>query len=240
MSASHPAEALRQAARQDQFLSVIDRDEAETRFQSHLTLEPLGTETVSLAQALNRVLAQAVVAEVDVPGFDRANVDGFAIQAADTFGISGEEPLQVRLNPEILAPGVRPALTVKPGTATPIATGGMVPRGADAVIMVEHTELLESTDAATDLLEIRRTVTPGQFISFAGTDVARGETVLRAGQVLTSREIGVLAAIGLAQVMVYRRPRVAIISTGNEIVAPGESLPSGAIYDSNGAIIAAA
>jgi len=240
MSVAHPAEALRQAARQDQFLAVIDRDEAETRFQSHLTLEPLGTESVSLAQALNRVLAQAVVAEVDVPSFDRANVDGFAIQAADTFGISEEEPLQIQLNQEILAPGVRPTLTVHRGTATPIATGGMVPRGADTVIMVEHTELLESADATTDLLEIRRTVTPGQFISFAGTDVARGETVLRAGQVLTSREIGVLAAIGMAQVTVYRQPRVAIISTGNEIIAPGEPLPSGAIYDSNGAIIAAA
>ncbi|NJN47120.1 MAG: molybdopterin biosynthesis protein, partial [Candidatus Competibacteraceae bacterium] len=225
MSASRPAEALRQAARQDQFLAVIDRDQAEARFQSHLTLEPLGTETVPLARALNRVLAQVVIAEVDVPGFDRANVDGFAIQATDTYGISGEEPLHMRLNPEILAPGVCPTLMVKPGTATPIATGGMVPRGADAVIMVEHTELLESADGDADQLEIRRTVTPGQFISFAGTDVARGETVLRAGRVLTSREIGVLAAIGLAQVTVYRRPRVAIISTGNEIVAPGEPLP---------------
>ena len=230
--------ALRSLARQEQFLDVVDRDEATARFQRHLKMRPLGPETVSLAQALGRVLARAVIAEVDVPGFDRASVDGFAVRADDTAGASERAPKALTLNPEILTPGSVPLLTVAPGTATLIATGGMVPRGADAVVMVEHTETRDAEDRT--VIEVRRTVASGQFIAFAGSDLARGETVLRAGQVLTSREIGMLAAVGCAAVEVWRRPRVAIISTGDEIVAPGEPIRPGAVYDSNAAILAAA
>lgn len=235
MSAKHTDPALHGAARQEQFLEVISRDEAAARFQAHLRLEPLGTERVPLHQALHRVLAQTVAADVDVPGFDRANVDGFAVVAADTYGAMEEKPATVSLNAEVLAPGVAPRETVAPGCATTIATGGMLPRGADAVIMIEHTEL-----RGDDVLEFRNSVAPGQNVTFAGTDVAKGETVLRRGQRLTSREIGVLAAVGLAELEVYRRPRVAVISTGNEIVAPGQPLRAGAVYDSNAAIIGAA
>jgi putative molybdopterin biosynthesis protein len=225
-------------AGQTQFLTVISRDEATARFRQHLRLVPLGNETVPLAGALNRVLAADVVAEVDVPAFDRSNVDGFAVVATDTYGAMEEKPRTVRLNDEVLAPGVVPGAAVAPGVATAIATGGMLPRGADAVVMVEHTELAES--GAGRAVEIRRSATAGENVSYAGTDIARGETVLRAGQLLTSREIGVLAALGLAEVAVYRRPRVAIFSTGNEIVAPGSPLRTGAVYDSNAAIIGAA
>ncbi len=246
---------LRRVARQEQFLDVIDRDTATERFRQHLTMLPLGIERVGLGDALNRVLAETVTAEVDVPAFDRSNVDGFAVRAADTFGAMEEEPRTVRLNSEILSPGVPPTVTVSSGTATTIATGAIVPRGADAVVMIEHTELVElaaddkdadgrgsddSPSGQAPQIVIRRSVTPGQYITFAGTDVARGETVLRAGQMLTSREIGVIAAIGVAEVSVFRRPRVAIISTGDEIIAPGESMRPGAVYDSNAAIIAAA
>ncbi|PZP32093.1 MAG: molybdopterin biosynthesis protein [Roseateles depolymerans] len=220
---------------QSQFLDVITRDEATRRFQQHLTLTPLGEEEVPLADALNRVLAEDVLAELDVPGFDRSNVDGFALQAADTYGALEEQVLTLALSGEVLAPGVLPQHTVVPGLATAIATGGMLPRGADAVVMVEHTELLPD-----GRLEIRRAATPGANISYAGTDIARGEAVLRAGQRLSSREIGVLAALGRARVRVYRAPRVAIFSTGNEIVAPGQPLRTGAVYDSNAAIIGAA
>src|SRR5260221_2928529 len=108
----------------------------------------------------------------------------------------------------------------------------MVPRGADAVVMVEH------TDAEREGLAVRRPVTPGANISFAGTDIGRGETVLRRGDLLTSRETGVLAAIGVAAVAVVRRPRVAILSTGNELIAPGQPMQPGLVYDSNGAILA--
>ena len=222
--------------RQTQFLTVITRDEATARFQQHIRLAPLGQETVPLGQAVNRVLADDILATVDVPGFDRSNVDGFALQASDTHGAMEEAPRTVALNEELLSPGVAPRQTVTAGHATMISTGGMLPRGADAVVMVEHT----GHDADGRQLEITRGVTAGDNVSYAGTDIAKGETVLRAGQLITSREIGVLAAIGLAEVPVYRRPRVAILSTGDEIVAPGKPLRLGAVYDSNSAIIGAA
>src|SRR5262245_60358844 len=125
---------------QEQFLDVIDRDEAERRFRAALDLSPLEPEEVSLTDALGRVLASDVVAPIDVPGFDRSNVDGFAVHAEDTFGASEEQPCLLRLNEEVLATGVRPTIPVYPGTATTIATGGVLPRGADAVVMVEDTD----------------------------------------------------------------------------------------------------
>ena len=231
-------EALRRAARQQQFLEVVDRDEAEARFRRHLHLAPLGRERVPLDAALGRVLADDVVAGVDVPGFDRSSVDGFAVRAADVAGASDEAPRVLRLNPELLTPGVPPRGEVQPGTATIVATGGMVPRGADAVVMVEHTEPHE--DEGGLAVEVRRPVAAGDSVAAAGSDIARGEIVLRAGQVLTSREVGALAAIGLAEVPVFLRPRVAIFSTGDEIVPPGRPLPPGGVYDSNAAILAAA
>ncbi len=230
--------ALRNLARQEQFLEVVDRDEATARFQQHLKMRPLGAETIPLSEALGRILASAVIADVDVPGFDRSSVDGFAVRANDTTGASERQPKPLVLNTEILTPGTVPAIPVLPGTAALIATGGMVPRGADAVVMVEHTDTRDQ--GSTTVIDVWRAVVSGQFIAFAGSDLARGETVLRAGQVLTSREIGMLAAVGTAAVAVWRRPRVAIISTGDEIVAPGNPIRPGAVYDSNAAIIAAA
>jgi putative molybdopterin biosynthesis protein len=230
--------ALRSLARQEQFLDVVDRDTATARFHRHLDLRPLGTETVPLSQALGRILARAIIAEVDVPGFDRSSVDGFAVRADDTVGASERAPKTLALNGEILTPGTVPQLTVAPGTATLIATGGMVARGADAVIMVEHTETRDEDGRM--VIEVRRAAAAGQFIAFAGSDLARGETVLRAGQTLTSREIGMLAAVGCAVAEVWRRPVVGIISTGDEIVTPGQPIRPGAVYDSNAAILAAA
>lgn len=230
--------ALSRLARQDQFLEVVGRDEAIARFHRHLHLRPLGSEQVRLSEALGRVLAEPVVAGVDVPNFDRSNVDGFAVRAGDAVGASERSPKVLRLSTEVLTPGIEPRLAVEAGTATLIATGGMLPRGADAVVMVEHTETRQQ-DGAT-LVEIRRPAAPGQFIAFAGSDLARGETVVRAGQTMTSREIAMVAAVGCAQVTVWRKPKVAIISTGNEIVAPGAPLRPGAVYDSNAAILAAA
>jgi putative molybdopterin biosynthesis protein len=234
----HLDAALEQLARQDQFLEVVDRDEATARFHCHLRLQPIGVESVPLSAALGRVLAHDVEAEVDVPGFDRASVDGFAVRAADTLGASDQAPKILRLTPEILTPGNEAHLSVTPGIATLIATGGMVPRGADAVVMVEHTDTVKRDDATC--IEVRRPATAGQFIAYAGSDLARGETVLPGGRVLTSREIGMLAAVGRSSVDVHRQPRVAVISTGDEIVAPGHPIRPGAVYDSNAAILCAA
>jgi putative molybdopterin biosynthesis protein len=172
---------LQRLARQEQFLDVVDRDEATRRLHAHLDLHPLGSETVALSQALGRILARAVAAEVDVPGFDRASVDGFAVLADDTVGASERAPRTLTLNPEILTPGKEPRLPITPGTATLIATGGMVPRGADAVVMVEHTEAID--DGGHTFIAIRRPAAPGQFIAFAGGDLAarRDNAACRSG-----------------------------------------------------------
>ena len=216
---------------------MVSADEARARFERHLDLSPLAAETVALADALTRVLAHDVMAAVDAPPFDRSNVDGFALRAADTVGASDASPKIFRLNAEVIACGDAPALEVKPGTATTIATGGVIPRGADAVVMIEATELMGE---GAPSIELRRAAAPGQFISYAGSDIARGETLLRRGTRIGSREIGMLAACGLASIDVVRRPKVAVLSTGDELVAPGSLLRPASVYDSNGAIIAAA
>jgi putative molybdopterin biosynthesis protein len=223
--------------RQEQFLDVIDRDEAQRRFLAALELHPLGAEEIVLDEALGRVLAQDIVATVDVPSFDRSGYDGFALQAADTYGAREETPRRLTLLEEAIVPGVTPIHEVTPGTAIAIATGAMVPRGADAIMMVEHTELENDDSKAGDLI-VRRPVTPGFGVAHAGLDVAAGETVLRRGDPLTSRETGVLAAIGAARASVWRRPRVAIISTGDELIPPGQSMRPGLVYDSNARILA--
>ena len=219
---------------QEQFLDVIDRDEAERRFRAALDLRPLAAEEVPLADLLGRVLARDVVAPVDVPSFDRSNVDGYAVRAEDTYGSSEEQPARLRIAAEPLLPGPHePLPTVLPGTAIPVATGALIPRGANAVLMVEHTDL----DAA-GALQVRRPLAPGANVTFAGTDIGQGETVLRRGELLGSRETGVLAALGVADAWAVRRPRVAIVSTGDELIAPGAAMKPGLVYDSNAVILA--
>jgi putative molybdopterin biosynthesis protein len=217
---------------QRQFLDVIDRDVAQARFEAALDMRPVGIETVAVSAALGRVLAADIAARVDVPSFDRSNVDGFALRAVDTFGATELTPKSVRLLEGSLEAGSAPQIEVGSGQAVGIATGGMIPRGADAVSMIEHADVHEG------VVFIRRAVTPGSGVSFAGTDIATGETVLRAGTLLTSRETGVLAALGEATVDVWRRPRVAVISTGNELISPGEPMRPAQVYDSNSRILA--
>jgi putative molybdopterin biosynthesis protein len=217
---------------QDQFLTVLDRDEAERRFRAHLDLSSLEPEDVLLDDALGRVLAKDVPSPVDVPGFDRSNVDGYAVRAEETFGAAETAPVPLRLNPDQLTPGVVPTAAVEPGTATAIATGGMLPRGATAVVMVEFTDVKDGS------LVVSRPVVPGANVTFAGTDVGRGETILAKWTVLTSRDTGVLAAVGIATVPVVRKPRVVILSTGDELVPPGDSPPPGCVFDSNATVLA--
>jgi putative molybdopterin biosynthesis protein len=219
---------------QDQFLKILSREEALSRFEAALFPRDLAAVECALADALGLATARDAVAVGDVPPFDRSNVDGFAVRSADLVAAGEAAPVRLRLNGEVLSCGAAPRLPVLAGTATPIATGAPIPRGADAVVMVEHTQPVEGA------VEVRRAASPGQFISSAGSDIARGEVLLRAGTLIGSREIGILAASGIARVAVVRKPRVAIISTGDELVQPGQPMRPAAIFDTNGAIVAAA
>jgi putative molybdopterin biosynthesis protein len=187
-----------------------------------------GTEMVPIDDARGRVLAERIDATQDVPGFDRAAMDGYAVRAADTFGADEGNPVELDHGGTVHA-GEAPAVEVHEGTAVEISTGAVMPPGADAVVMVEE------TSERDDVVEIRSAVTPGQHVMYAGTDVAAGERALSAGTHLTPREIGLLAALGDAEIPVKAAPTVGIISTGKELVRPGGTLDvsAGQIYDTN-------
>jgi putative molybdopterin biosynthesis protein len=148
---------------QEQFLTVLSREDAARRFDAALFPRALPNETRRLADALGCALAEDVAAPIDVPPFDRSNVDGFAVRSTDLAAAGEAAPVRLRLNDETIACGIAPALQVGPGTATAIATGGPLPRGADAVVMVEHTQ-----PAGGDAIDVRRAASPGQFVSYAG------------------------------------------------------------------------
>lgn len=200
------------------FLTVVPVDEA-VRTAVGLA-RPVGTETIPLGEADGRVLAVDVRADADLPGFARSTVDGYAVRAAETVGASETLPSLLRLKGRV-AMGAGAGFALGPGECAYVPTGGEVPRGADAVVMVEYAELLG------DEVLIGRPAAVGENQVLPDEDFAAGEVVVRAGRRLSPQEIGALAAVGQAEVDVRRRPVVGVISTGNEVVpvetAPGRS-----------------
>jgi molybdopterin molybdotransferase len=184
-------------------------------------------ERVSIDDASERVLAAPIVSSVDVPPFDRAAMDGYAVIAEDTFG-AGRYDARVLRCVEKVYTGATASRRLSPGECIEIATGAPLPDGADAVVMVEETERAGETD-----VRVFTPVYPRQHVGRRGSDISAGQDVLTAGTALTPSRIGALAAIGLADVEVYAKPLVAIVSTGNEIVAPGRALQPGQIHDIN-------
>lgn len=218
--------------KQDQFLKLATAEEAATRFYDAIKPQTLGEEKISLMDCLDRILSRDVVSKINVPFFDRSNFDGFAVKAEDTFGAEEMEPITLSLNEEKLACGVLPRQTLNSGTANIIATGGVLPRGANAVIMVENTLPGEG------IVKVLKPAVPGTGVAFAGSDIGAEETVLHLGERISSRETGVLSAIGVTEIRVFKKPRVGIISTGDEIIAPGAVMEIGKVYDTNGVIVA--
>ena len=210
-----------------ELFTLVTVAEARDILARHWSPAPLDQEEVPLTSALGRVTAREIKAPEDVPGFDRSTVDGFALRAADTFGASEGMPGYVTVVGEV-AMGGAPGGKLGPGECMQIATGGMLPAGSDAVVMVEHTEALDSTT-----LSILRPVAPGENVIRRDEDLKAGGVILPAGRRLRPGDIGLLAACGLTRVPVVRRPRVAIISTGNELVDPAAKPAPGQVRDVN-------
>lgn len=210
------------------FLKVVSLEEALRVIES-FGIEAK-VEEVPVGEALGRVLAEDIKAPIDVPPFDRATVDGYALRAEDTFMASESEPVRLKLVGQINAGDV-PEIKLEKGQAVGISTGAPLPEGADAVAM------LEEVDVEGDGVLIYKPHYPQAGVMKAGADIARGTVVLKAPKRLTFKDTALLSALGYERVRVFRRPRVAVISTGNEIILPGEELRPGRIYDINGRAI---
>lgn len=198
----------------------------------------LAPERVHVLESLGCVLAQDVVSDIDVAPFDNSAMDGYAVRAADTEGATDEAPVVLRVLDHIAAGSVS-EVTLGPGEAARIMTGAPVPAGCDAVVMVEVTEGLENGGSTGGTVAIKRPARLGDHIRKAGEDVRVGEVVLREGEVVNAASVGLMAALGVAQVEVYRRPQVAIVSTGDELVGIDEKPGPGKIRNSNSFSLAA-
>jgi len=203
---------------------VLEVEEARDRILAGLS--PLPPETVPIADALGRVTAKDVIAEYDIPPHPNTAMDGYAIRAADTAGASPKDPVRLRVIGELPA-GYVAEREVVPGAAIRIMTGAPIPPGADAVARFEQVKRIG------DRIELTAPVPPGKEVRAAGEDVRAGETVIPRGTIIRPQEIGMLAALGMPEVAVTRRPQVGILATGDELVGIGEPLAPGKIRDAN-------
>ena len=196
----------------------------------HLNLNEItqnNIEGVDIKIALYRFLAEEIVAPANLPGFNRSTMDGYAIRAEDSFGATDSLPSYLKIIGEIKM-GVRPEFKINPGKAVKISTGGMLPEGANAVMMVEYTEQIDDTT-----IEARRSISPWENVIREDEDLKTGEIILRKGHRLRPQDMGVLAGIGKTNIKIYRKPKIAIFSTGNEIIPAKEKPLIGQVRDIN-------
>ena len=212
------------ADKMKEFFNVIDLDQV---FEYIPEFAPVGMEEMNVADSLGRIIAQDIVADTDLPDFRRATMDGFAVQGASTFGASDGNPAYLVVKGSVTM-GTAADQVIGPGEAVKIATGGMLPRGADSVIMAEHTASIDDTT-----IEAYRSVAPGQNIIDIGDDYPKDKTVLRSGTRIRPQEVGLMAAFGQQYIAVRKQPTIGVISTGDEVVAIDETPAPGQIRDIN-------
>lgn len=199
---------------------------------ARLVAMPQETEQVPVDEAVDRIAARDVPAPIDLPHYPKSQMDGYAVKVDDVAEASEARPVTLTIIGYIDA-GVVPGVTIKPGACAYVATGAALPAGAEAVVMLEDADLSESD------VVFRRSAAPGQHVMAPGFDIPRGDIAVRTYDRLTPRLIGVLSALGIDHIEVVRRPRVAIVSTGDEVVAPGEALGPASTYDANAAYLEA-
>jgi len=219
-------------------MSLLSVDQARERILSHF--QPVTTETLPLTGCSNRVLARDMIAANDLPPFDNSSMDGFALRAADVIDATAASPRSLRVVADIPA-GSHPTISLAAGEAARIMTGAPIPAGADAVVPVEDTDF-DNRDAGTpapDEVQIFKSVNLGRNTRPRGMDIRAGKVVLHKGRVLKPQDLGLLAMLGFAQVPVYRMPRVALFSSGDELLEVDAPLEEGKIRDSNSYTLAA-
>ncbi|MBQ7117726.1 MAG: molybdopterin molybdenumtransferase MoeA [Clostridia bacterium] len=214
-------------------LKVVSSEEAFEIISENLTSVYVGTERVSLGDSLGRVLSEDIISRENIPAFNRSTVDGYAVRASDTYGCGESIPAQLDIIGEILM-GEGADLSVGDGQCVKISTGGMLPEGADSVVMVEHTD-----NSFDSLCLVYKAVSPFENVTAKGDDIKPGATVLRKGTRITSRHTGILASLGIKEVSVFMKIRVGIISTGDEIVPAEGETPVGKVRDINSHILSA-
>ncbi|MDT3699279.1 MAG: molybdopterin-binding protein [Thermincola sp.] len=210
-----------------ELFKLMSVEQAWDIFRQNIVLPELKIEDVPLTNSLGRVLGKDVKSDINVPDFSRSTMDGFAVRARDTFGASESMPAMLDITGEVMM-GQNADIPVGPGQAVKISTGGMLPEGADAVVMVEYTEQLDSRT-----LLVGRPAAPGENVVQRGEDIAEGANLVRAGTVIRPQEMGALAGIGIVSCPVVRKPRVGIMSTGDEIIDPAKVPGPGQIRDIN-------
>ena len=208
-------------------------DDALKLYFEKANLKRLGSEKVDLLNAYNRVLSQDIVAKYDVPHFDRSAVDGYAVKAENTFGASTTNPILLKVVGSVEI-GEKADFEIKDGEAVKIATGAPIPKGANAVVMLEYTNDLG------EYVEVLNAVSPFKNVSRRGEDVKAGEVVISKGEILQPQDIGILASLGVREVEVVKIPKIAVLTTGNELVELCEELEVGKIVNSNSPMICAA
>lgn len=208
------------------FRKLLSFEEAKEIIEKNFSVYHIGIEKVSLSKAHERVLAQDIIATTDIPNFNRSIVDGYALKAAETFAASEDKPVCFKYC-GLVKIGESPNVIVKKGSVAQIVTGAPIPKGANSIIMVEY------TTRKGDNVFVHRPVSVNENLMPSGSDIQKNETVLKKGQFLGYREIGIIAATGLNQINVYNKPKVAVLSTGAEVLAPGELLSYGKIFDIN-------